>query len=177
MGLAGNLLGKIFLSHSSKDKPFARKLTSRLKKEGYKVWLDEHELLAGDPLAQQISEALANANVVLVVVSSVSVKSKWLKFELNKATERMVQGHCRVIPVIKDKVDLPPEVRALLYADFTSSFTYGLRSVRTSLEHEANRKIQEHGFWAQIETGLEAVFPGKGSVSLDSEYNSKDYNV
>ena len=48
-----HLLGKVFISHSSLDKPFVRRLTRRLEKEGFRVWLDERELVAGDSLGKK----------------------------------------------------------------------------------------------------------------------------
>jgi TIR domain len=86
MVFAKTLLGKVFISHASTDKPFVRRLVSRLQMEGFQVWLDEHELHVGDQLAEEISKALSSSQVVLVVVSKASIKSRWLKFELNKAT-------------------------------------------------------------------------------------------
>ena len=71
--------------------------------------MDEKKLIAGDALGKKISEALGRAEVVLVVVSEASAKSKWLSFELNKATERMIAGQCRLIPVVIDKAELPAE--------------------------------------------------------------------
>src|SRR5713101_4822604 len=85
------------------------------------------------PVAQRLADALAQSKAVLIVVSAASVKSNWLAFELNKATERMVKGDCRVIPAVKEKVGPPPEVRGLLYADFTGRFDLGLTSVLTAL--------------------------------------------
>jgi len=177
MAFTKTLLGKVFISHSSKDKPFVRRLVSRLTKEGFRVWLDEHELRVGDQLAEEISKALASSHVVLVVVSEASIKSRWLRFELNKATERMVQGQCRVIPIVKDMVDLPAEVKGLLYADFTREFRFGIKSVLTALDHEANRRAFERGFWSQMEMLIERVFGAKGFASLGSEYDTKDYNL
>ena len=49
-----------------------RRLARRLKKANYEIWLDEHELVAGDPLSAKIAEALRLARVVLVVVSESS---------------------------------------------------------------------------------------------------------
>src|SRR5580698_7322323 len=108
-------VGKIFISHTKADKRFVRRLAARLEKEHFHVWLDEHDLIAGDPLPQSIGKALQDAKVILVVVSKASVKSKWLRYELNVATERMIKGECRVIPVAIDDSALPPEVIGLLY--------------------------------------------------------------
>jgi hypothetical protein len=142
-----SLPGQVFLSHSSVDKSFVRKLTHRIEKEGFRVWLDEKKLIAGDPLGKTISEALDRASVVLVVVSKASVKSRWLSFELNKATERMVKGECRVIPVVIEKIELPAEVKGLMFADFTSSFKLGFKAVLTALQHEA-RHAGGHAVYA-----------------------------
>ena len=43
-------LGKVFISHTVADKPFVRRLAARLEKSHFQVWLDEHDLIAGDRL-------------------------------------------------------------------------------------------------------------------------------
>jgi len=70
-------LGKIFLSHSSIDKPFVRKLDQHLKRAGYETWLDEKELIGGDPLAKEIGKAIEAARLINVVVSDASTRSRW----------------------------------------------------------------------------------------------------
>ena len=99
-------LGKVFISHTAADKPFVRRLAARLEKSQFHVWLDEHDLIAGDPLPESIGKALQAARVILVVVSKASVASKWLRYELNIATERMIKGECRVIPIVIENATL-----------------------------------------------------------------------
>lgn len=171
------MLGKVFISHSSADKPFVRRLSNAIEASGYQTWLDEKELVPGDPLAKRISEAIDRARVVLVVVSSSSIASRWLAFELNHATDRMVKGECRVIPVVVEKVPLPPEVAGLLYADFTGDFDLPLKSVLTALEHEAHTHALNHSFWSRADMLVKAAFHGTGYVSVGGEYNDKDYEI
>lgn len=175
MAIEKHLLGKVFISHSSIDKPFVRRLSRRLQNGGYQVWLDEKELVPGDKLAESVSKALESASVVLVVVSSAAIKSKWLAFELNKATQKMIEGSCRVIPIIKEKVNLPPEVQGLLYADFTGSFVLGYKSVLTALKYESMKKATNAGFWALADVAASRVFGGKSYISVGGEYKSFDY--
>jgi hypothetical protein len=179
-----SLLGKVFISHSSLDKPFVRRLSQRLEREGFPVWLDERELVAGDSLGKKISEALDSARAVLVVASKASIKSNWLSFELNKATSRMIKGECRVIPAVIDKKQLPPEVGGLLYADFTSSFEFGIRAVITALENEVGilereerQKAITHSFWQRVDVALTEVFGSVGHCDLSGEYESLKYDV
>lgn len=172
-----HLLGKVFISHSSVDKPFVRKLAEAIERAGFRTWLDEKELVPGDPLAKKISEALDTSRVVLVVVSSASVASRWLSFELNKATDRMVKGECRVMPIIIEKVAFPPEVAGLLYSDFTEDFDLPLKGVLTALEHEARSRAWSHSFWSRAELLIKSTFDATGWVSVGGEYKDKDYNV
>lgn len=139
-----------------------RRLAARLEKEHFHVWLDEHDLIAGDPLSQTISKALEAAKVILVVVSKASVKSKWLRYELNVATERMIKGECRVIPIVIDDSELPPEVVGLLYADCRKGLAQGIPSILTALKHEARRAALDYSFSSRIDRLVEEIFEGKG---------------
>jgi hypothetical protein len=171
-----DLLGKIFISHSSVDKPFVRKLRKKLEADGYIVWLDEKELIVGDPLSSSILKAVDDANVFLVIISSAAIKSKWLKYELNSATDKMVQGKCRVIPIIIENVSLPSEVKGLLYSDFTSSFKYGYKQIANALEYEHNEKKKQLSFWHQVNIVTEKVFGAKKYISTSGEYKDFDYD-
>lgn len=132
-------LGKIFLSHSSVDKPFVRKLEKRLIDEGFETWLDEKVLLVGDALVPTIAHAINQSRAVIIVVSNASIHSKWLRYELNAATQRMIQGGCRVLPVVIDDVDVPSEIATLLYADFRKDSRRGMQVLLNALEFESSR--------------------------------------
>ncbi|MBW3662694.1 MAG: toll/interleukin-1 receptor domain-containing protein [Actinobacteria bacterium] len=130
-------LGKLFISHSSADKPKVRRLEKRLRAGGYDTWLDEKEIAVGDALAGRVSEGVKTAKIVLVVVSKASLESQWLQYELDIATERMIKGHCRVLPVLIDDVEVPAELAGRLYADMRPGKRGGLRRILDTLESEA----------------------------------------
>jgi hypothetical protein len=169
-------LGKIFISHTAADKPFVRRLAARLEKSSFQVWLDEHDLIAGDPLPQSIGKALQAAKVILVVVSNSSVSSKWLRYELNLATERMIKGECRVIPIVIDGTPLPAEVSGLLYADCRKGLAAGIPSILTALEHEARRTELNYSFSSRVGKLVGEVFGGRGWCS-PSLYRGRDWEV
>ena len=169
-------LGKVFISHTSADKRFVRRLGTRLKTSSFDIWLDEHELVAGDPLPETVGKALEAAKVILVVVSEASVASKWLRYEVNLATERMVKGECRVIPIVIDDTPLPAEVRGLLYADCRNGLAAGFASIVTALEHEARRAEMDHSFSSRVNRLVEEVFEGRGFCS-PTEYRGRDWDI
>jgi hypothetical protein len=166
-------LGKVFISHSSKDKPFVRKLVKRLEKEGYRCWLDEVELVPGDMLSTRLAEVLQESRVVIAVMTEHSLKSNWLKFELNKAAEWMVDGKCRIIPILLGDVkDSNPLLKGLIYADFRKSVATGNKAVLAALKKEADAAIQEG--WQLLDSLVERAFGGTGSAS-GGEYDSMHY--
>lgn len=170
-------IGQVFISHSSKDKSFVRKLSKRLTDDGFRIWLDEKELLVGDSLPTKISDAVNRAMVVLIVVSSAALKSRWLSFELNKATNRMIQGECRVIPLVIEKIPLPAEVEGLLYADFTTSFAKAYRSLSTSLIYEAAQSTRKASFYMRADAVIDEVFDGRSYGSMGTDYSYLDYEA
>jgi hypothetical protein len=169
-------LGKVFISHTAADKRFVRRLAERLKKSDFHIWLDEHDLIAGDPLPQSIGKALQAARVILVVVSKASVASKWLRYELNLATDKMIKGECRVIPIAIDETPLPSEVRGLLYADCRKGLAAGIPSILTALKYEARRAEMEYSFSSRVNKLVDEVFKGRGFCS-PCLYRAQDWEI
>jgi hypothetical protein len=170
--------GKVFISHSSDDKPFVRKLADALRNAGFEPWLDERELIVGDPLAAKIAAALERAGALIVVVSEASAKSNWLGYELNIVADKLVSGDIRVIPVvIGDPMSMPAELKGRLYADFRKSFKSGFELVERALDQE--ERVTRHGWKArsnELEALLEGVFGPRGWTSGGSEFMSVDFD-
>lgn len=91
------LLGKpiqfysCFISHSSKDKPFARRLYDALQGQGIRCWLDEHQLLPGDDLYEQIDQGIRLWDKILLCCSQHSLTSWWVDDEVTRAFEKEQQ--------------------------------------------------------------------------------------
>ncbi|MHC4406129.1 MAG: TIR domain-containing protein [Planctomycetota bacterium] len=94
--------GGVFLSYSHNDSKFVDKLYKRLKDEGVSVWLDRRDL-AGGPLQKQIWRAIRWKDVLVLVLSKTSVKSRWVANELEMARRREEDENRDVIyPVALD---------------------------------------------------------------------------
>ena len=112
---------RVFLSHSSKDKPYVRSLKKRLEARGIESWLDEAELRTGDSLGSKISEAIQNSDAVVAVLSEASVGSRWVNEELRQAMARQIErSRTLVLPVLKEKCALPAFLADKLYEDFST---------------------------------------------------------
>lgn len=74
-----------FISYSTKDDEFARRLHSRLQQEHIRVWFAPHDLQGGQKLHEQIDEAIKVCDKLLLLLSPHSLQSNWVMTELRKA--------------------------------------------------------------------------------------------
>lgn len=110
---------KAFVSHSSADKDrfvlaFARELRSRF---GVDAWVDRWEIRPGDSFVDRIyEEGIGGADAFLVVISSNTIDSSWVKDELDAGTVDRIERGTRLIPIILDglqKEQLPKQLHHL----------------------------------------------------------------
>jgi hypothetical protein len=115
----------VFLSHSHKDKEFARRLAASLRHTGHIVWVDEAEILVGDSLIDKIREGLDRVDYVLALLTRTSIESEWVKKELDVAMSREIQSkRVVVLPALLHDVELPGFLKGKRYADFRDSAHY-----------------------------------------------------
>lgn len=111
--------GTLFLSHSHADKEFCRRLAEDLRHRGIFVWMDEAEMQVGDSLIRKISKAIDEMDYVGAVLSRVSVKSRWVRKELDIAMTQEIRGkHVKVLPILLESCQIPSFLKDKVYADF-----------------------------------------------------------
>jgi len=90
---------KVFISHSSYDKSFARRLADVLNANDISVWIDEMSLSLGDNIIQKIEDGIRSSDVIIAVLSKNYVSSKWAMQELSMFMARALsEESIRVIP-------------------------------------------------------------------------------
>ncbi len=96
---------KIFISYSHKDETFKEELVAHLAaldsgNGGTTSWHDR-KIMAGSDWEDAIDSRLENSNVILILVSSDFIASKYCYGkELKKALEKHELGQARVVPII-----------------------------------------------------------------------------
>lgn len=111
---------KVFISHSSADKAFVKTINDDLKSNGIETWVDEDVLALGDDLDLQIKKGIRRADVFILVLSNDSLKSEWVKNELNFYLNGKVSSKKRFIPVIyKECKDLPEFIFKYFHVDLS----------------------------------------------------------
>lgn len=132
----------VFISHSSKDKAFVRKLDATLTANSVSVFLDERDIVVGESIPKRIYESIGRATHVIYVISHHSLQSKWVQEEIDAAKMRQNRGEgCEVLPVKIDDCTLPPIIGHIKYADFrdwedNKSFVRSFRQILLALRIE-----------------------------------------
>ena len=105
---------RVFVCHSSKDKPAVEKLAQALRDRGIDAWLDKWEIGPGDDIVARINEGLEETQAGLIVFSAHTIESGWIKAETSYLTYARIQEGKALIPVILgDGVHIPPLLRPL----------------------------------------------------------------
>jgi hypothetical protein len=86
-----------FISYSSADEAFCRRLHERLQDAGLRVWFAPHDIQGGRKLHEQIDDAIRLYDKLLLVLSPHSMQSPWVEFELRRARNREVAEQRRLL--------------------------------------------------------------------------------
>lgn len=74
-----------FISYSTQDQDFADRLHSDLQNKGVRLWFAPHDIQGGKKVHEQIDEAIRLYDRLLLILSENSMKSTWVKTEIDHA--------------------------------------------------------------------------------------------
>ncbi|HLJ87623.1 MAG TPA: toll/interleukin-1 receptor domain-containing protein [Candidatus Angelobacter sp.] len=77
-----------FISYSSKDQGFAKRLHADLQTKGVRCWFAPEDLKIGQRLRRSIDEAIREHDKLMVILSEDSVNSSWVEKEVETAFEK-----------------------------------------------------------------------------------------
>jgi uncharacterized protein YjbI with pentapeptide repeats len=86
-----------FISYSSKDQEFAERLHADLQNKGVRCWFAPEDIQGGRKLHEQIDQAIRLHERLLLILSTDSMQSEWVKTEIAKARQREVREKRQVL--------------------------------------------------------------------------------
>ncbi len=110
----------VFISYSSANKDWVRKdLLTALENAGLKACIDFRDFKPGKPSIKNIRDSILASKHVLVIITESYVKSGWTDFEYMLSQEfDPANRNERIVPLLKEKCELPPEIKHLTYVNF-----------------------------------------------------------
>ena len=86
-----------FISYSSADEHFAKRLHNDLQMNGVRVWFAPEDLKTGAPLKQTIEESIKLYDKLILVLSEDSIHSAWVHHEFANALRKEKDYHKLVL--------------------------------------------------------------------------------
>lgn len=124
----------VFISYSTEDQSFVKRLARDLAKSGKIIWWDR-KIQVGSSIVKEINSHIRVADYILLVLSPYSVESPWVELELSAGLMQEFQvGRSIVLPVLIANCKIPPLIADRRYADFRISYKNGLAELLQSIQ-------------------------------------------
>lgn len=122
----------VFVSHSTRDRDFVKRLAADVAAAGFEPFFDQL-LDAGESWAESLADAIGQARRIVIVLSPDSVLSEWIAKETTIALWRESVDKTPVIPVLYRPCRIPELLAGKVYADFTGNYQTGLAALLRAL--------------------------------------------
>ena len=100
---------KVFISHSSVDKDFARELIENIGRD--LVYFDQYSFEPGEELSDSIKKSINNSDIFVLLISNEALNSSWVKEEISLALELMIRNDLVFLPYCIDETIKPKDTR------------------------------------------------------------------
>lgn len=164
-----------FISYSSHDHELASWLAAELRRYGYVVWLDRDEILVGHNILDEVYRGIVQSRFLIVLLSSNSVASRWVREELSAARISEIENaQVVVLPVRCERnVEIPAALRTKRFADFSNSREEGLEELMRAMDLHATGAIprSEVPIPAATFTGVRAWSTTIGQEAVAAGYD------
>jgi hypothetical protein len=111
----------VFLSHSSVDKVFCRRLYQDLRTLGVNCWYDEHQILPGDSILDAVDRGIRIWDKLIFVASANSLSARtgwWVEQELERALQK--EREVRRSRGIRTSLVIPITIDESIFGDWDS---------------------------------------------------------
>lgn len=128
---------RIFLSYTSADEAFVDRLSTDLGSYSVNIFYAKWNIKVGDSIVDKINQGLSSHDNLVVILSRASVRSKWVKRELNSSLMRQLKDRAiRILPVLMEECDIPPLLADIKYADFRLDYNKGFTSLLDAFQED-----------------------------------------
>jgi hypothetical protein len=84
-----------FISYSTKDEEFAKRLHSKMRDNNLRVWFAPEDMKSGQKIHEQIDQAIRIHDKLVLILSEESIQSPWVETEIRKARKAELRDNRR----------------------------------------------------------------------------------
>ncbi len=128
--------GQIFISYSRIDTEFVTRLTKDLDAQGLDVWMDQHDIGAGQRWDSVIQNALEACGLFVIILTPSSVASENVLDELSFA----INEKKRIIPILLQPCEIPYRIARVQFVDFTKNYQTGFNHLISEIKESTPQR-------------------------------------
>jgi hypothetical protein len=161
-------MGFVFISYSRKDTEIVDDVVSKLRNDGFEIWLDRESIKGGDLWRKEIVKAIQTTDAFLLMLSPSSAQSKNVRKEVDLAEN----ANRSLFPFILASVELPEELQYQLigiqWIEFYKDPERKYQELVEVLQKQQNKSIQPPEI-----LGVEVALPERNlkSFGLNDQQN------
>jgi 5'-deoxynucleotidase YfbR-like HD superfamily hydrolase len=160
---------QIFMSHSSRDKAFVRRLNRDLRSQAFRTWLDEEDIPFGSSISEEIQNGLDTSDVLFVFLSEHAVASRWLATEWqSKFFQQMQVRQIPIVPILLGDCRIPTFLSDKRYVDFRRKEDYDA-NLSAMLRFLSNVRTERAGERMPSFDDKQGIFAHKKEILDDLE--------
>jgi len=160
---------RVFLCHSSKDKPVVRDLYHRLSADYFDPWLDEEKLIPGQDWDLEIKKAVRSSDAAIVCLSRSSVsKTGYIRKEVRMAldvADELPEGTIFLIPLKLENCKIQERLLRLHWVNYFEEDGY--QRLKRALQTRAQALGLLTGTEIPANLG-DGIFSGEQNLLLDA---------
>ena len=135
----------VFLSYAMADGKIARMLCDKLETAGIPTWYQTRDIKPGDNFLDSLNHAFRQCQVFVVILTNISMKSRYLITEMEAALERKFSCHedIVIIPILVGVENVPDDLRYYLsQLQFFNALNQPLETVLDSVVKRVQEAIK-----------------------------------
>lgn len=163
-------MAQIFISHSTTDSDFAKKLYDRLAAAGFQVWMPLRDLKSSTRWDEIVQQEVEQAEVIMVIVSATLAKSKTVSAEINHALKHGKP----IVPIRISDVSPPLSLSTIAYLDFEDNENWWkelLLELRRILASSGTKALNQTNNMAARHADFVELARQKGVITYDEILN------
>jgi hypothetical protein len=118
----------VFVSYAGRDKELALLIAKIFTENNIDVWMDDFNIKVGDTIVSKIESGIKESDYFIVIISKNSIKSEWVKQEIELAyITNQDRNKPRIIPIVLENVpskDVPKLINELLWSRVSEENIY-----------------------------------------------------
>ena len=114
-------LRRVFIIYSHNDIKVAKEIAELLRENGLEPWLDAENITAGQIWVEEVTNALTESAMAIVLLSKNSTQSGFASAELKLAIQSLESNDktsSPLIPIKLDETEIPSSIAHIQYVDY-----------------------------------------------------------